>query len=185
MRWESLFDDLEAQFDAEEAAELAAEISDRTRREFALVRLVDRLRAARAHTISARVVGFGVVEGSVASVGADWLLLAEAGGREVLIPSSAIVSINGLGALSAAPQSEGEVARRLGLAHALRAIARDRSPVTIGCVDGATSSGTIDRVGADFLEVAEHPPAEARRAATVQMVRTVPFTAVAVVRLAG
>lgn len=185
MRWEALFDDLEAQFDAEEAAELAAEVSDRTRRELALVRLVDRLRPARGSTISARVAGFGNVEGGVAGVGADWLLLAEAGGREALIPSSAIVSITGLGAFSAARQSEGEVARRLGLAHALRAIARDRSPVTIGYADGATSSGTIDRVGVDFLEIAEHPAAEARRAAAVQTVRTIPFSAVAVVRFGG
>lgn len=184
MRWQSLFDDLEAQFDAGLAAELAAEVTDRTRRELALVRLVDRLRPARGHMISARVAGFGTIEGAVAGVGADWLLLAEAGGREALIPSSAIVSIAGLVALSAPPHSEGEVDRKLGLAHALRAIARDRSPVMIGCSDGATSSGTIDRVGVDFLEIAEHPPAEARRAAAVQMVRTIPFTAVAVVRLA-
>jgi hypothetical protein len=185
VRWEALFDDLAAQFDAEQAAELAAEISDRTRRELALVRLVDRLRPARGNVISARVAGIGNVEGRVAGVGADWLLIVDGGGREELIPSSAIVSITGLGALSAAPDSEGEVARRMGLAYALRAIARDRSPVTIGYADGVTSSGTIDRVGADFLEIAEHPPAEARRAAVVRTVRTIPFTAVAIVRLTG
>lgn len=184
MRWEALFDDLEAQFDAEQAAELAAEITDRTRRELALIRLVDRLRPARGSAISARVAGFGGLEGTVAGVGADWLLLAETGGREALIPAFAIVSLAGLGALSAAPASEGEIARRLGLAHALRAIARDRSPVTIGYTDGAASAGTIDRVGVDFLEMAEHPPAESRRAAAVRTVRTIPFTALAVVRLA-
>ena len=182
MRWEALFDDLEAQFDAEQSAEFAAEVSDRTRRELALIRLVDRLRPARGHAISARVGGFGSVDGDVAGVGADWLLLNESGGRETLIPSSAIVSITGLGALSATPHSEGEVAAKLGLGHVLRAVARDRLPVTIGYTDGATSSGTIDRVGADFLEIAEHPPAEARRAAAVRAVRTIPFTALAVVR---
>lgn len=184
MRWEALFDDLEAQFDAEQAVELAAEISDRTRRELALVRLADRLRPARGSVITARVAGIGVVEGNVAGVGADWLLLAEIGGREALIPTTSIVSITGLGPVSAAPNSEGEVARRLGLAHVLRAVARDRAAVTISYLDGASSSGTIDRVGADFLEIAEHPPAEARRASAVQTVRTVPFSALAVVRLA-
>ncbi len=185
MRWEALFDDLEAQFDAEHAAEFAAEVSDRTRRELALVRLVDRLRPARGEAIGVRVAGFGNIDGEVAGVGADWLLLSETGGREALIPSSVIVSITGLGALSATPRSEGEVARRLGLAHALRAVARDRAPVTIGYLDGVTSSGTIDRVGVDFLEIAEHPPAEARRAAAVRTVRTVPFAALVIVRLAG
>lgn len=183
MRWESLFDDLEAQVDAEHAAEFSAEVTDRTRRELALVRLVDRLRPARGHSVSVRIWGFGVVEGAVARVGADWLLLAESGGREALVPSSAIVSIGGLGALSAAPNSEGEVAARIGFGHALRAIARDRSAVTVSYVDGATTTGTLDRVGADFIEVAEHPPAEARRPAAVRAVRTVPFTALAIVRL--
>jgi hypothetical protein len=177
-----LFGDLEAQFDEEEAVELAAEVSDRTRREFALIRLVDRLRPARGHGVNVRILGLGAVEGDLAAVGADWVLLAEAGGREALVPSSAIVSIAGLSAVSAAPHSEGEVAARLGLGVVLRAVARDRSPVTIGYVDGATSSGTIDRVGADFVEVAEHPAAEARRPATVRAVRTIPFAGLAVVR---
>jgi hypothetical protein len=184
VRWEALFDDLEAQFDAEQSAEFEAEVSDRTRRELALIRFVDRLRPARGHAVSVRVAGFGGVEGEVAGVGADWVLLAEAGGREALVPSSAIVSITGLGALSSTPHSEGEVASKLALGHVLRAVARDRSPVAIGYADGASSAGTIDRVGADFLEIAEHAPAEARRAAAVRAVRTVPFTAVAIVRRA-
>lgn len=184
MRWDALFDDLEAQFDAEQGLEFAAEVGDRTRRELALIRLVDRVRPARGHRISARVAGFGVIEGDVVGVGTDWLLLVESSGREALVPSSAIVSITGLGALSSTPQSEGEVAARLGLGHVLRAVARDRSPVTIGYADGATSSGTIDRVGADFLEMAEHPPAEARRPGAVRAVRTIPFSALAVVRRA-
>jgi hypothetical protein len=184
VRWEALFDDLEAQFDAEQAAELAAEVSDRTRRELSLVRLVDRFRPARGSTVSARVAGLGSLEGRVAGVGADWLLLAESGGHEALIPSSAIVSITGLGALSATPGSEGDVARKLGMAYALRAVARDRAAVTISYANGGTSSGTIDRVGFDFLEIAEHPPDEARRVTAVRAVRTIPFAAVGVVRLA-
>ncbi|HEX7105463.1 MAG TPA: hypothetical protein VF218_05820 [Acidothermaceae bacterium] len=184
MRWEALFDDLDAQFEAEEAAELAAEISDRTRRELGLIRLVDRLRPARGSVVTARVVGFGFVEGAVVGVGSDWLLMSESAGREALIPSSAVLSITGLGALSAAPGSEGQVAARLGLAHVLRALARDRATVTIGHVDGGAASGTIDRVGADFFELAEHAPAEARRAAAVQAVRTIPFTSLAIVRRA-
>ena len=184
MRWEALFGDLEAQFDEADAVEFAAEVSDRTRREYALIRLVDRLRPAQGHRVGVRVWGLGAVEGDVAAVGADWVLLVEPGGREALVPSSAIVSVAGLGALSATPHSEGEVAARLRLGVVLRALARDRSAVTIGYVDGATSTGTIDRVGADFVEVAEHPAAEARRPATVRAVRTIPFAGLAVVRRA-
>jgi len=80
------------------------------------------------------------------------------------------------------PQSEGKVAARLDLGYALRGIARDRSAVSLVLVDGSTCAGTIDRVGADFIEVAEHPAAEARRAEAVIGVRTVPRTALAIVR---
>jgi hypothetical protein len=49
-------------------------------------------------------------------------------------------------------------------------------------VDGTTVDGTFDRVGADFVELAEHARGEPRRAAAVSRVRTVPLAAVAVVR---
>ncbi len=98
------------------------------------------------------------------------------------MPLAAVTSIAGLGALSATPGSEGRVAARLGLASALRGIARDRSGTAITLVDATRIVGTIDRVGADFVEVAEHAPGEARRAKAVSQVRTVPLAALAVVR---
>jgi hypothetical protein len=70
----------------------------------------------------------------------------------------------------------------LTLAFALRGIVRDRSPVTLSFIDGAITAGTLDRVGADFVEIAEHPPGELRRRDVVRTVRTVPLAAVAVVR---
>jgi hypothetical protein len=71
---------------------------------------------------------------------------------------------------------------RLGLGSALRAIARDRVQVVIGLLDGSAVTGTVDRVGSDFVEVAEHGPGEPRRRSEVSGVRAVPFAAVAVVR---
>jgi hypothetical protein len=115
-------------------------------------------------------------------VGSQWLLLDEQPGAEVVVPLGALVSVSGLVRASAAPGSEGAVVRRLGLAHALRAIARDRSTVALTTIDGGQVTGTLDRVGADFVEVAEHALGEARRAGDVRGVRAVPHAAIGLVR---
>jgi hypothetical protein len=54
--------------------------------------------------------------------------------------------------------------------------------VSVRLIDTSTCSGTIDRVGADFVEIAEHAPAEPRRAGAVTAVRTIPRAAILIVR---
>ena len=181
MRWRGLFDDLEAQFDAAQAAELAGEVAERSRREAALLRLVDRLRAADGAPVAVTVTGAGVLRGRLLDTGADWLLLEEDGAREVLLPLSGVLGITGVGARSAVPD-DGLVARRLDLRWALRGLARSRTGVALGLLDGSVVTGTLDRVGADHLDLAEHAPGEARRAAAVRQVRLVPLPAVVLVR---
>jgi hypothetical protein len=95
------------------------------------------------------------------------------------VPASAIVSIEGLGRATAMPA--GVVLRRLGLGHALRALARDRAPVRAQTAAGVLS-GTIDRVGADHLDLALHAPGEWRRAEAVTGVATVGFGGLYAVR---
>lgn len=177
-----MFADLDAQMAELEAAELASEVADRTRREVARFRLVDRLRPAVGHPVTLFVMGSVKLTGRLSGVGADWTLIAEDYRLEVLVPLDAITGIRGLGDLTSAPGSEGRVAGRLTLAFALRGIARDRAPVAIGFRDGATVTGTIDRVGADFFEMAEHAPSEVRRARDIQGIRTVPFAGISYVR---
>lgn len=185
MRWESLFDDLEGQLEAEEAAELAAEVADRTRREVARLRLVDRLRASVAGRLVVHVLGVGAIRGHLDVVRADCLVLTDESGRGSLIPLHAVAGVSGLVRESEEPGSEGAVAGRLDLRHALRTLARNREAVVVTLTDGSRVAGTIDRVGADFFELAEHDPGEPRRASAVRVLRTVPTAALAVVVAAG
>jgi len=182
MRWDELFNDLEAQFAEAETADLAAEVTDRSRREVSLLRLVDRLRPVIGRPLALRLVGAGVVEGELGAIGPDWLLLAEVGGREALVAAHAVLWIGGLAAQTSVPHGEGQVAARLDLAYALRGIVRDRSAVALTLIDGSTAAGTLDCVGTDFVEVAEHAPGEPRRHDAVRAVRAYPLTSLVVVR---
>ena len=181
MRWQGLFDDLEAQLEAAEAAELAGEVAERTRREVALLRIADRLRAAEGAAVTVTLPGAGAVRGRLLDAGVDWLLLEEPGPREVLVPLLAVLGVTGLGPRTAAPD-DSPVAKRLDLRWALRGLARSRTGVALVLVDGSTVTGTLDRVGADHLDLAEHGLGEARRAAAVRQVRLVPLAALALVR---
>ena len=185
MRWDDVFADLEAQFEAAQAAELAGEISDRTRRETALLRLSDRLGPAVGRTVSVSATGAGTLHGRLSDVGPDWLLLEETGNRELLVAAAWVLGITGVGARSNVPGSEGEVGRSLDLRWALRGLARNRVGVQVVLVDGTTLAGTLDQVGADHVDLAEHPAGEQRRAGAVRQVRVLPLTALSVVRNAG
>jgi hypothetical protein len=182
MRWDALFDDLEAQAEAIERGERAAEVDERARIEVATLRLVDRLRAAVGMPLRLRCAGPLAVDGALRRVGPDWLLLDEGAGREVLTPLAAVLGVTGLSRLSAVPDSAPIVESRLALRHVLRAVARDRSPVQVRRVDGSTLDATVDRVGADFIEIALHPAAETRRRGDVRDVVLVPFAALSAVR---
>jgi Protein of unknown function (DUF2642) len=180
VRWDALFTDLEARAHDEHAAELAAEVADRTRVETASLHLVDRLRPTQGHELVVSAAG-ATVRGVLRSVGPDWILIEAEPSRQAVVRLAAVLGLAGVGARSSPPDSEGRVVARLALASALRAVARDRAPVTITLIDGSSLTGTLDRIGADFAELAEHPIGEPRRVGTVTAVRLVPFRALGVV----
>jgi hypothetical protein len=183
VRWEDLFADLESQADAAEAAELAAEVAERTRHEVGRLRLVDRLRAAPGATVVVRVRGAGALAGRVVDVGADWALLEEQDGRAALVPLREVLALSGVGVRSAPPGSEGAVEQRLDLRYALRRLVRDRAALEVVLVDGTVVAGTLDRVAADHVDLAQHAPGEARRARAVQQVLVIPLSALALLRV--
>lgn len=183
MRWQQLFADLEARFEAEQEAAERAETSSRTRHEWGSLRFVGRLGGAVGSPVVLLCRGAGQVPGTLTEVGSDWLLLDDAG-RECLVATAAVRAVTGLGRRTAAAENPGPVAARLDLRRALRGLARDRAPVHVVLDEGTSLHGTIDRVGADYVELAEHPVGSHRRAGAVQGVRTVLIDAVVVVRTA-
>ena len=181
-RWQNIFADLEAQFDEAAAGTERAEAASRARAEMGAVRLRDRLRGALGHPLVLRCRGAGPVTGVLAEVGVDWLLLEEDGGREALVAAGALLAVGGLGRRTAVDGEPGPVQAKLDLRHGLRALARDRATVQVILEDGGVLSGTIDRVGADFLELAEHSTEQPRRPDAVYGVRAVVVDRIAVVR---
>ncbi|WP_299952239.1 hypothetical protein [uncultured Modestobacter sp.] len=184
MRWEQLFADLEAQVAEQESVAERAEDGSRARAEYGRVRLADRLGGARGHELTLGCTGAGQLSGRLTDVGVDWLLLTDPQDREVLVAVRAVCSVGGLSALTAPAVEEGTVARALDLRRALRGLARDRAGVQVLLADGTAPTGTIDRVGADFVELAEHPLDAPRRRGAVTGVRTLPLPAVVAVRTA-
>ena len=180
MRWARLFDDLGGQLEAAEQAERAAEAAELRRLELSRVSRAQRLAGATGANVTLSVEGVGQVPGVLTQVGASWTLMQGPTGLETLVVLSAVVSVTDLPSATGPPADE--LDQGLGLGFVLRRLARDRLTVTLLARTGETCTGTIDRVGADFLDVAEHPADRPRRSGEVLRVRTVAFGSLAVVR---
>ncbi len=181
MRWARLFADLEAQLQAEDVADLSSEVASRTRHEVGQLTMADRLRAAIGHPLRVTCAGAGELSGTLRDVGAGWLLLDEGLGREILVNLATVGTVHGVGQSSATVEGSA-VTRRLDLRYVVRGLARDRSPLQVLLASGEVMTGTLDRVGADFAELAEHLSGEFRRPGEVRAVRVVALTAIAAVR---
>lgn len=183
MRWDALFGDMEAQFAESASLAVEAEISERARVETASVVLADRLRGGVGSQLAVHLPGGRTFEGVLSHAGADALVLDEAR-HQVLIPYGAVAHYAGLGRISLGEPSQ--VRRRIGLAHALRGLARDRAGLALilrhGRPDASGLTGVIDKVGADFVDLAVVGPGEERRASQVRQVATVPFESLGAVR---
>ena len=180
MRWDSLFDDLEAQFSAERALEKESEITDRARVELAGIDLSDRLRGAAAAEIKIVLVDGNVIRGMLSHAGSEWLVLTE-GVRQWLVPYASVLSYQGLGRVALKPSSR--MQHSLGIASALRALSRDRSELVVHLMvrtgDGYKLHGVIDRVGRDHFDLAVVPHGEVRRPGNIAAVLTIPFSSLA------
>ena len=177
-----VFDELEAEFEAGLRQEAEQETVAAVRAELGSTVLWEQL-ARRLDSDMVAIAGGRVLRGSAVASYPEFLVLRADDGAEHLIRYGPAVSI----VLPAEPPplrpTPGPAVRRYQLALALRELARRRDPVRVDLGDGTSVDGTIEAVGSDYLEIAEHDPGEARRRAAVRARRFVGFAAIVAVTL--
>ncbi|MFM1966336.1 MAG: hypothetical protein RL134_2061 [Actinomycetota bacterium] len=175
-RFDDLLAGIAAEVAAADAAALDADIAEVERAARAEAYLLDRLRAQQRVTVE--VVGGPIVSGLVALVGRDVIVLAADDGDWVIPLWGIAAVVNPVAGTS----MTGSLSERLGLASVARSWARQRSVVRVLRVGGVPLDGTIDAVGADHLEIAEHDPGEPRRPEAVRRQVLIPLGAVSAIR---
>lgn len=183
MRWERLFADLEGQLSAVERDAFEGEVADRTRRELADIHMTDRLAAGIGQPVLVTVLGAGDIAGSPVRVGREWVLLTSDAGHDVVVLTDSVLAVRGLSSYAVGASHRADA--RLSVGHVLLALARDRRPVTVHVADGSRVEGTIERVGADFVDIAEHPTGDLRPAGRSMRSRSVMFGGIAMFQPAG
>lgn len=189
MHWDSLFSDLEDQLSAEWESERAALDAEAERLRISRVALRTRLCVlAAAHAeVTVHCAGSAPVTVQLRDVGADWFSGDPGRHGMMLVPLGAPLALRVdqpalLHSVEATAPSEG-LRGRMTLGFVLRDLARRRVPVTLCDSGGGRVTGTIDRAGADHLDLAVHDADEPRRRGAVQGFRIVPFAALSSITL--
>lgn len=190
MRWQRFFEDLEHQLDAEWEAERAALDTEAERLRLSRLTLRERLEGLIDTEVTVDPVAADALRGRLTRVGADWLSLEtsrRAGAAVVPLAAVASVSVAEPDLLRSARPVSGRtaLAGRMTLGFVLRDLARRRVGVRVVVTGGKVWTGTIDRAGADHLDLALHDSGEPRRPTAVTGHRMIGFAVVRVVHLDG
>jgi hypothetical protein len=191
MRWDELFDDLESQLEHELGAEEVDLRAEEERLRLGRLALRDRLLTMMrpgdrpSEELRLALRDGSILSVSVGSLGRDWLVGELRGPRRgsCLLPLAAIASVLPTGdqlarSLIAEPASDSSavLSARLGLGFALRDLCRRRAALEVGTVSDGRLHGTLDRVGRDHVDLAEHEPGVPRRTASVTRIRMLPLS---------
>jgi len=197
MRWDNLFDDLESQLEQELGAEEGDLLAEEERLRLGRLALRDRMIAmTRQGDGPPEQLRLALRDGSavsvaVGSIGRDWLVGELIGARRgsCVVPMGAVAALLPTAeqlarsvAAEPAVEPSASLSARLGLAFVLRDLCRRRAGVDLSTASGERVHGTIDRVGRDHLDLAEHEPGLPRRAASVGRIRILPFSELLLVR---
>ncbi len=175
-RFEALLNGIAAEAEAADAAALDADIAEVERAARAESRVLDRLRGQARVTLE--MVGGQLVTGLVAAVGRDVVVLAADDG-DWAVPLWGISAVVNPGDSARSARSMSE---RLGMLSVARAWSRQRSVVRIMRIGAPPLDGTVDSVGADYVELAEHDPGEPRRGEAVRRQVLIPLGAISGIR---
>ena len=176
-----VFEELEAEFEAGLRREAEQETVAAIRAQMGATTLWEQL-ARRVGTDAVARAGSRVIRGTLVASYPDFLVLQDLEGGQHLVRADAtsLALPPGQAGLQPAP---GAAAHRFHFALALRELARRREPVRVELLDGNTVTGTVEAVGSDYLELAEHEAGEARRETAVRARRFAAFAAIAFVSL--
>jgi len=194
VRWQNLFDDLESQLESELGAEEIDLLAEEERLRLGRLTLRDRIRALHAET-PASALDVTLRSGErvalrIAAIGRDWVAGELDAGtlRSAIVPLAAVATLDPAGdqlavslRVDPAPEPPTALSARLGIAFVLRDLCRRRAGVEVH-IGGERLHGTIDRVGRDHLDLAEHAAGEPRRTATVARIRIVAFAGLDLVK---
>jgi hypothetical protein len=193
MRWDHLFDDLESQLEHGLGAEELDVLAEEERLRLGRLALRDRLRAIMPGTIRLVLTDGTRLALSLGAVGRDWIAgeeVRETGaGVSCVVPTASIAAcfldpaqtVASLAQDAAGTSPVGSLAARLGIAFVLRDLCRRRAALRISTA-AEHLHGTIDRVGRDHIDLAEHDPGVARRDRDVRALRIVPVGQIVLVR---
>lgn len=198
MHWDRLFEDLEGQLASEWEAERAALSAESERLRISRLDLRDRLRmlCADAAAVILELVGGERVPVRLRDLGADWVgaeTAEEGAGRArslCVVPIDAIAGLTMdhgmlLSSLEERDAAGSALRERMTFGFVMRDLARRRVPVRLALRQGGDVHGTVDRAGADHLDLAVHDAGEVRRAGAVHEFRILPFASVLWLRAGG
>lgn len=193
VHWDRLFEELEGQLAAEWESERAALDAESERLRISRLELRSRLRmlCAAGATATVDLAGRERLLGVLRSLGADWIAADAVRDDDervrrttVVIPLHAVhgIRVDHGHLLSSLEPAQDDamppLRERMTLGFLLRDLARRRVPVRIRIADGDDLHGTIDRAGADHLDLAEHDSGQPRVRSAVRGFCVVPFVAI-------
>ncbi len=175
-----LFEELEAEFEAGLRREMEQQTVAALRAQAAETLLWEAL-ARRVGSEVAVQAGRRWFRGTLVASYPDFFVIRDGGRNQYLVRLGPAVSVTlrperqPLRLLPSTP--------RYRFALALRELARRREPVRLGLADGNEAQGTIEVVGNDHVELAEHDLGEARRETALTGRRFLALAAIVVVTL--